>query len=66
MYSVTPMMESMLRSLAKYKYLTVSHVLALGISKSKDMSRKYFLALMKEKLVNRQIHTSVSENAKRK
>jgi len=47
MYGLTPMMEAMLRNLAKYKYLTVSHVLALGISKSKDRSRKYFLELMK-------------------
>lgn len=66
MYGITSMMEAMLFSLAKYKYLTVSHILALGISKSKDMSRKYFLKLMKEKLVDRQIHSSVSENAKKK
>jgi hypothetical protein len=66
MYGITPMMEQMLRGLAQYKYFTVSHVIALGISKSKDRSRKYFLELMKEGMVNRQIHTSVSENAKRK
>ena len=60
------MMEAMLFSLAKYKYLTVSHILALWISKSKDKSRKYFLKLMEHKLVNRQIHSSVSENAKKK
>lgn len=60
------MMEAMLRALAEYKYLTVSHIIALEISKSKDKSRKYFLELMKEWLVGRQIHLAVTENAKRK
>ena len=66
MYGLTPMMESMLRHLAHYKYLTVSHVMALNIGKSKDRGRKYFLAMMKEGLVDRQVHFGVSENAKKK
>ena len=66
LYGITPMMEAMLRGLANYKYLTVSHLIALGITKSKDRGGKYFLELMKRGLVNRQVHVAISENAKKK
>jgi len=66
MNGITLTMEAILRALAFYKYLTVSHILRLGISKSKDKSRKYFLIMMKEGLVGRQIHIAVSESAKKK
>ena len=66
MLGLTPMMEAMLRKLAHYKYLTVSHCIALGIGKSKDRCGRYFLDMKKVGLVDRQIHFGVSENAKRK
>lgn len=51
----------MLRAIAKYKYLTVSHILQLGISVSKDKSGKYLRSMRKDrKLVGRQTHYSVS------
>jgi len=66
MNGITPMMEKMIRGLAYLKYATVSHILKLGISRSKDKSRKYFRELQKEGLVNRMVHVSVSEQAKKK
>lgn len=38
---LSPMKEAILKALAHYKYLTVHHLLALGISKSADKCRKY-------------------------
>lgn len=53
------MKEAMLRALGKYKYLTVSHILKLGISTSKDKTATYFRELQKDfGYVDRQIHYS--------
>lgn len=50
----------MLRALAQYKYLSISHIVQLGVSKSKDTCRKYFAALQKRKFTGSQRHYSVS------
>ena len=60
------MEEKMMRALACYKNLTVSHILALGISISKDKSRSCFRALQKEKLLDRYIHYSVKKDPQKK
>lgn len=63
--AISPMKEAMLRALSHYKYLTVSHIIDLGISRSKDKSRDYFRELRNEwKLTGRQINYSISEKEK--
>lgn len=55
--AISPMKEAMLRALAYYKYLTVSHVLALSISKSKDKTAQYFRELQQDYgYTGRQLH----------
>jgi hypothetical protein len=57
---ISPNKEVMLRALAKYKYLTVSHILKMGISKSADKTGQYFRELQKSySFVDRQIHYGV-------
>ncbi|MEM8529159.1 MAG: hypothetical protein AAGG68_31295 [Bacteroidota bacterium] len=65
MFGITPTMEAMLRALAHYKYLTVSHIVELGISQSLDKNRKRFLALYERGLVDRQMHQSVKKKGKK-
>ena len=64
MFGITPTMEAMLRALGRCKYLTVSHIIQLGISTSKDGSRKRFLTLYKRGLVDRQVHQSAQGKGK--
>ncbi len=55
--AISPMKEAILRALAYYKYLTVSHILALGISKSKDKTAQYFRELQQDYgYTGRQLH----------
>ena len=46
--AISPNKEAMLRALGKYKYLTVSHILKLGISSSKEKTAQYFRQLQKD------------------
>jgi len=64
MFGITPTMEAMLRALSRCKYLIVSHIIQLGISTSKDGSRKRFLTLYKRGLVDRQVHQSAQGKGK--
>lgn len=62
---ISPMKEAMLRALAHYKYLTVSHVLALDISKSKAKAGQYFRELKKDYgFVGRQKHIATYNDPK--
>lgn len=60
------MKEQMLRSLAQYKYLTVSHFLSLGISISPVATNKALRSLRKEKFTDKAIHISVPSSPKGK
>ncbi len=60
------MKEKMLRSLAQYKYLTVSHFLSLGISISPVSANKALRNLRKEKFTDKAIHISVPSTPKGK
>lgn len=63
--AISPMKEAMLRALSYYKYLTVSHILALGISTSRSKSRDYFRELRNDYgFTGRQINYSISEKEK--
>lgn len=62
---ISPMKEAMLRALSYYKYLTVSHIVVLGISISKGKCRDYFRELRNDmKLTGRQVNYSISEKEK--
>ena len=59
--AISPMKETMLRALSYYKYLTVSHIKALGISRSNNKIRDYFRSLRNDwGLTGRQINYSIS------
>lgn len=46
---ISPMKEAMLRALAKYKYLTASQVVFLGISISTKKVTQYFRELRNDR-----------------
>ena len=61
--AISPNKEAMLRALATFKYLTPSHILKLGISKSKTKTARYFRELQRDyDFVGRQIHYGVRKD----
>jgi hypothetical protein len=67
MAMITEIQIQMLKALAKYKYLTVSQMVDLGISPSIDTVRKYCNVLKKEELVKQTGYRgTIQENGKNK
>lgn len=64
---ISPMKEQILRSLAQYKYLTVSHFLSLGISTSAVKLREYLRLLRnEERFTDKATHIAVPDAPKGK
>ena len=62
---ISPMKENMLRALARYKYLTASQIVFLGISTSTKKVNDYFRELRNDRwFTTRQIHYSISKKSK--
>lgn len=64
---ITDTQERILKALAKYKYLTVSQILDLGISTSLYTVRKYITTLQQSKLIKQSIYRqTIQETHKNK